>query len=366
MHQRRSRLGRIGIVIVGLGALLAAGPVDRAAARGRIVVATDEWTLSDRGFAVAPDTARFVENVARWFTGGAPGRFLAYSTNFALRGPALAGAMAAAGHTWTVDAALPFDLETLRRYDAVFVGLLPVVDAAVLVDYVRGGGNVYVMGGTGFFGAAAEAAAWAPFLEAFGLAYAPVYHADLGLEPLCAVVPIASAHPLLDGVRGLYVCNGNPVVRLDPADPRTAIVLTVAGLGFLGTFDPRVPATLAARVELRGDAVEVKALVTPGPGSDGVAPAAEGLALALAGGQGRYAVSLPGRAFRTDRKGRVKFEGVIDGVALEAVVRPLEDGRVEVKAEARGVSLADFANPVTLTVALGDDVGVAEVWAEGP
>ena len=67
-------------------------------ATGKIVVNNDEWTLSDLGFQQGPDTATFALNVASWFTGGTPGSFLAYSTNFGLSQSSLAAAMNGAGH----------------------------------------------------------------------------------------------------------------------------------------------------------------------------------------------------------------------------------------------------------------------------
>ena len=47
---------------------------------------------------------------------------------------------------------------------------------AVLIDYVNAGGNVYLAGGTGAGGAAAEAAQWNTFLNYFGLGFEPSYN----------------------------------------------------------------------------------------------------------------------------------------------------------------------------------------------
>jgi hypothetical protein len=66
---------------------------------GRILVNHDEWTLSDAGFDMLPDTTtQFALNVANWFTRGRPGRFLAWSDNFGLTGTSLAGVLTGAGH----------------------------------------------------------------------------------------------------------------------------------------------------------------------------------------------------------------------------------------------------------------------------
>ncbi len=58
-----------------------------------IVVAHDEW----RGFQNAPDAATLASNVARFFTGGGPGSFVAFSNAFSLTGSMLAATMTCGG-----------------------------------------------------------------------------------------------------------------------------------------------------------------------------------------------------------------------------------------------------------------------------
>jgi choice-of-anchor A domain-containing protein len=196
---------------------------------GRIVVNHDEWTLSNSGFAQNGNAAAFARNVAQWFTGGRPGRFLAYSTNFGLTESTLASVMRAAGHTWTVSTSAPFTLATLSQYDAVFLGGSPV-DTSVLTQYVRQGGNVYLMAGTGI-GAAYEASIWNPFLGVFGLRYASAYNG------FCSTVGGTSTHPVLSAIPSLYYCSGNSVSRLSSTDPNTAIIHTYSGQGLIAVFD---------------------------------------------------------------------------------------------------------------------------------
>jgi len=134
-------------------------------AQGKIVVANDEWTLSDTGYLNAPDAGRFAKNVASWFTGGGSGNFLAYTNNFGLTGTELANTMANAGHTWTVSTAGTLNLSLMQNYDAIFLGgYYTNIVIADLIQYVQNGGNVYLMGGTGVGGAASEAGFWNPFL----------------------------------------------------------------------------------------------------------------------------------------------------------------------------------------------------------
>ncbi len=79
---------------------------------------------------------------------------------------------------------------------------------------------------------------------------------------------------------------------------------------------------------------------------------------------GAFTLTIPAGSFRADRKGRFKLEGTIDGVALEAVIRPLGLGRFDLKAEGRGANLRGLTNPVTVGLLLGDDGGRTTVLAE--
>ena len=103
-------------------AVLAIGFVASAQA-GRIVVANDEWTLSNSGFFAPNDPGIFATNVASWLGGAGPRDFLAFSNNFGLTGSSLASAMTGAGHTWTVTtASAQFALANLQNFDGVFLG----------------------------------------------------------------------------------------------------------------------------------------------------------------------------------------------------------------------------------------------------
>jgi len=202
---------------------------------GKIVVHNDEWPLSNTGFATAGagPTSTYALNLANYFAGGGPGNFLAYSNNFGLTQPDLATTMTGAGHAWTVGTALPFTAANLAPYDAVFLALgAGSYDTNEAIAYLNAGGNIYIAAGTGAGGAAFEAAFWNPLLNTFGLALAPVYNGIGGN------IPIASAHPVLNGVTQLFQNNGN-TVSLFGANPNASIILSTAtsAQGLIGVYD---------------------------------------------------------------------------------------------------------------------------------
>ncbi len=202
----------------------------RSADAGKIVLANDEWTLSNTGFVNAGASAgAFATNVATFFTGGGPGSLRAFSSNFGLAQSSLATAMTGAGHTWLVSTAGTFNLATLLTYDGVFLAGTAgsgAANALVLIDYVNAGGNVYLAGGTGSFGsAAAEAAGWNTFLNAFGLGFGTTFSGIGG------VIPIANAHPIFSGVTGLYQNNGSDTLDINLLDPQGKVLVTHAATG---------------------------------------------------------------------------------------------------------------------------------------
>ncbi len=229
--------------VLALAIILAFGFSGLAPAQaGKIVVAHDEWTLSNSGFSDPNDPGVFAANVADWFTGGSSGSFHAYSTNFGLTGSSLAAAMTAAGHTWTTGTGISFTLANLLTYDGIFLGG-NTADTAVLISYVEAGGNVYLMGGTGN----GSDWTWNPFLNHFGLQYASSYNGVGGS------MEISSPHPIFAGVDHLYQNNGQDITDLLPADPRNQVLISYNGHGLYAVYASTVP--LPASVWLLGSAL---------------------------------------------------------------------------------------------------------------
>ena len=218
-------------------------PVTTAKARsiersGKLVVANDEWTISNSGFASAPvDTAQFVENIANWFTGGESGRFLVYSNNVGLTGSSLAQTMESLGHSWMVTTGVEFTPSTLAEYDAVFVGGY-TADNSVLIDYLDQGGSIYLFlgsGSTGMFGLHPdrEAAAWSMLLAHCGLeADSSEYNGIRGVIPIDP-----SPHPIFADISALYQDNGQTIYDLDPTDSHGTLVAVKDGHGLYAIYD---------------------------------------------------------------------------------------------------------------------------------
>jgi hypothetical protein len=144
------------------------------------------------------------------------------------------------------------------------------------------------------------------------------------------------------------------------------------GFGELADFRALAPAAvgftmaLTAKVEIQfgplanDDVFEVKAPFTLGAGSDGIAPLTEAVSFQV----GTFSTTILASSFTQDTKGRFKFEGVINGVFLEAVIRPLNAGSFEFKAEGQGVDLTGTVNPVNVGLTIGNDNGTTTVTAE--
>lgn len=156
------------------------------AQQGRVIAIGDEWMLSDAAFnRNAGATQSLATSLSGYFRrGSVPGNFLVVSSSASFPGidgvrgvlsPQLASFMTSLGNTWTVNpVGFEFTANQLSAFDAVFLsGTVGsgASNADVLADFVHGGGSVLVMAGTGDFGSAgAEAQAWNPFLNQFGLA----------------------------------------------------------------------------------------------------------------------------------------------------------------------------------------------------
>lgn len=213
-----------------------------AHAQGRIIAIGDEWLLSDIAFTNQPaQSTQLALNIANYFANGQPGNFLVLSfiTDYApwgargVQGQALASAMTAAGHTWTINASAPITLANLSQYDGVFLAG-PVgsgaANAPVLASYVNGGGSVLIMAGTGYGGSSGEAASWDPFLNQFGLGFGGTYF--IYGSTLYQIPVMPSGHALAQSLSTIGWGNGQIVYDLQPANPQNQIAVRGNFAGF--------------------------------------------------------------------------------------------------------------------------------------
>lgn len=186
----------------------------QAIAGGQVVVCGDEWTLSDSAFTNnTVYTQAFAGNLAN-FMMGASGNILDTSDNGVHSGVSLGAYLTTQGYTYVKDAVSTFDASLISSYEAIIVGGLRgradiAANLATLTNYVAGGGNVYVFGGTGSFGIAAnEAAAWNPFTTLYGMTLGSSY-----VPPPAEVIVTcdANSHPLRVGVDKLTFGFGHDV-----------------------------------------------------------------------------------------------------------------------------------------------------------
>lgn len=171
---------------------------------GRIVINSDEWTLADSGFSNAggSNAANFAVNLAT-FLAGPGGNILIYSSNFGLTQPSLSTTLTGAGFNLTTSTGA-FDP---TGFDAIFLAQsLHSANTSDLVNFVNGGGGVYIAAGTDSGNAALAATLFNPFLGTFGLSYAnfhDLFSANDAIDD--------PANPLFAGVAQLFYAGVNPV-----------------------------------------------------------------------------------------------------------------------------------------------------------
>jgi PEP-CTERM motif-containing protein len=197
---RLSRMVQVGCFV--LGTLGVAGEAQAQ----KVVASHDEW-LTQAGFFNSSEQ-QFITNVLGWFGVPSTGSILLYSSNGFLTNSGFTGFLTGLGLTVTTSTSPG----SFSGYDAVFTEGLSSLDATGLGNYVVGGGNVMYFGGTGIGGAAAEAAYSNPFLNQFGLAFAPVYNGvgTVNTSAFASQGPFGAA--LFTGVSSIFGNNGNSIL----------------------------------------------------------------------------------------------------------------------------------------------------------
>lgn len=166
----------------------------------------------------------------------------------------------------------------------------------------------------------------------------------------------------------LYVPGGLDCIPFVPCFTVNVLEVFTSVIPF-AAFDAKVEITLGPLAN--DDSFEVKSTFTLGTGSDGIDPLTEDVSFQV----GTFSTTIPAGSFKfhpaNSGKGKGKgaparwtFEGVIDGVELEAKITDLGGGSFEFKAEGESADLTGTVNPVTVTLTIGDDGGSTTVEAE--
>jgi hypothetical protein len=185
--------------------------------------------------------AAFAQNIAHWLTGGS-GKILIDSGNFGLNGSGLSNELTTLGYNVTEAPGTT----NFSGFNAVFVAGDPV-DNTALINYVKGGGSVFLEAGTGYGGSVAEAAQWNTFLNAFGLNLAPDYNGvggNIDVSTFKTQGPYGPA--LFGGVDNVYINNGNDVSGSGPGVQiwNTTGVTGAPGDGLYGAFATPEPVSM--------------------------------------------------------------------------------------------------------------------------
>jgi hypothetical protein len=184
-----------------------------------------------------------------------------------------------------------------------------------------------------------------------------VFSADVGFTPpvttreaFACMAAINNYASMLDNVAGIVVMEG------EGAPCRTASsVVTFAA------FTAKLEIELRPR---RDDAFELQSTFTLGTSSNGIDLSKDDVTLELKHGTPSFTTTIPAGSFKQDKKGRFTFEGTINGVSLEVTMTPRRKNAYEFKAEGKHADLTGIANPVTVTLTIGNDSGSTPVRAK--
>jgi hypothetical protein len=117
-------------------------------------------------------------------------------------------------------------------------------------------------------------------------------------------------------------------------------------------------------IDIEDGEIDMLATFTVGTGSNGLELSKEPVTLQITGGSGAYSVTIPPGSFKADRTGAFRFQGSINRVKVDATVRPGRGAVFDFEIETENANLKGFKNPVTVTLAIGDDGGSKTVKAE--
>ena len=140
-----------------------------------------------------------------------------------------------------------------------------------------------------------------------------------------------------------------------------------AAVDVFAAQSPQPFATFATRevdIDMEDGEIEVLAGFTLGPGSNGIDLPKEAVSLQVTGGTAAYSVTMPAGSFKISKNGVFNFLGTINGVKIIASIRSSRAGSFEFEIETERANVKGIANPVTVSLTIGDDGGSRTVRAK--
>lgn len=127
------------------------------------------------------------------------------------------------------------------------------------------------------------------------------------------------------------------------------------------TVKPVPFSSLGAKVHIEDNYThfELRSNFTLGASSPGINPVTDNVSLQV----GTFSMTIPAGSFKHDDR-HYKFEGVINGVHVEAGIMSRGSNTYDLKVEAEHANMTGTVNPVTVQVTIGDNSGSTEVNAK--
>jgi hypothetical protein len=137
-----------------------------------------------------------------------------------------------------------------------------------------------------------------------------------------------------------------------------------AGIEAVAAAQPLAELKADVDLDIEDGEFEIIGTFTLGAGSNGVDLASEALTLAVKGGKASFSITVPEGSFKKDSRGHFSFRGNIARVRLLASIRLMRPGTYQFEMEGDRVNLNGVANPVTVSLTVGDDDGGTTVQAK--
>jgi hypothetical protein len=123
-------------------------------------------------------------------------------------------------------------------------------------------------------------------------------------------------------------------------------------------------ATREVDIDIEDGEIEVMATFTLGPRSNGIDVVKEPVSFQVRGGTATYSLTVPAGSFKMNKSGESNFLGTINGVRVTASIKPARGGAFDLEIVTERANVRGVANPVTVSLTIGDDGGSRTVRAK--